>query len=116
MIPYLLAIVGGYLIGNSMNETPQFDKGGLNGEGIDSEYAEKVASMKGGVKHYSVDIDLENGDNVRDLEFKSLEKAKEYYLIYRKSMMYDGEKIDSIQLVKVFNNGEFENVFFYFKD
>ena len=42
MIPYLLAVVGGYLIGNSMNETPKFDKGGLNGEGIDSEYAEKV--------------------------------------------------------------------------
>lgn len=29
MIPYLLAIAGGYLIGNSMNETPQFDEGGL---------------------------------------------------------------------------------------
>ena len=28
---------------------------------------------------------------------------------------HDGQKIDFIQLVKVFNNGEFENVFFYFK-
>lgn len=30
MIPYLLAVAGGYLIGNSMNETtPQFGKGGM---------------------------------------------------------------------------------------
>jgi len=29
MIPYLLAVAGGYFIGNSMNETtPQFGKGG----------------------------------------------------------------------------------------
>ena len=28
MLPYLLAIAGGYLIGNSMNETPKFDEGG----------------------------------------------------------------------------------------
>ena len=28
MLPYLLAIAGGYLIGNSINETPQFDEGG----------------------------------------------------------------------------------------
>ena len=29
MLPYLLAVAGGYLIGNSMNETtPQFGKGG----------------------------------------------------------------------------------------
>ena len=28
MLPYLLAVAGGYLIGNSMNETTQFNKGG----------------------------------------------------------------------------------------
>jgi hypothetical protein len=28
MKPYLLAVAGGYLIGNSMNETSQFGKGG----------------------------------------------------------------------------------------
>jgi hypothetical protein len=102
MIPFILATIGGYLIGNSMkDETPQFNNGG---------YSDKVGSMKGGVKHYSVDIDLESGDEIRDLEFKSLEKAKEYYLMYLKSMMYDGEKIDDIQLVKVFKNGDYENI------
>jgi hypothetical protein len=28
MIPYLLAVAGGYFIGNSMNETSKFNKGG----------------------------------------------------------------------------------------
>jgi hypothetical protein len=33
MIPYLLAIAGGYLIGNSIEETPKFDEGGMMADG-----------------------------------------------------------------------------------
>lgn len=73
-------------------------------------YADKVSEMKGGVSHYSVDIDLENGENVRDLEFKKLDKAKEVYEKYTKSMVYDGESIEDIQLIKVLKNGEYESI------
>ena len=34
MLPYLLAIAGGYLIGNSMKETPTFDEGGVMEMGV----------------------------------------------------------------------------------
>ena len=72
------------------------------------EYARGGVSK--GVKHYSVDIDLENGDNVRDLEYKSLDKAKAVYEKYKKEMIYKGEKIDDIQLIKVLTNGDYESV------
>ena len=80
----------------------QYGKGG---------YSDKASQLKGGIKHYSVDIDLENGDSVRDLEFKSLEKAKKVYKDYSKSMEYDGIGIDDIQIIKVFKNGDYEKVY-----
>jgi len=48
MIPYLLAIAGGYLIGNSMNETPQFDEGGMMADGgfIDESIARQGDDFK----------------------------------------------------------------------
>jgi len=66
--------------------------------------------MKGGISHYSVDIDLQNGDNVRDLEYKSLDKAKKVYGQYSKSMVYNGEAIEDIQLIKVLKNGDYESI------
>jgi len=33
MLPFILAIAGGYLIGNSMKETPTFDEGGMMSDG-----------------------------------------------------------------------------------
>jgi len=39
MLPFLLAIAGGYLIGNSMNETQQFDEGGMMADVIDEYYS-----------------------------------------------------------------------------
>jgi antirestriction protein len=74
-------------------------------------YNEKASQLKGGVDYYSVDIDLENGDEVRDLTFKSLDKAKKEFLKYSNSMVYDGENIDDIQLVVSFKNGDYENIY-----
>jgi antirestriction protein len=74
-------------------------------------YNEKASQLKGGVNYYSVDIDLENGDEVRDLTFKSLDKAKKEFLKYSDSMVYDGENIDDIQLVVSFKNGDYENIY-----
>ena len=73
-------------------------------------YQTKFEELQGGVKEYSVDIDLENGENVRDLTFKSLEKAKKIYLKYLSSMEYEGEVIEDIQLIKVFKNENFLHV------
>jgi antirestriction protein len=74
-------------------------------------YYEKASQLKGGVNYYSVDIDLENGDEVRDLTFKSLDEAKKEFLKYSNSMVYDGENIDDIQLVVSFKNGDYENIY-----
>lgn len=98
-----------YLDGQSkhMADGGMMAKGGFASKGG---YSEKVSELKGGVDYYSVDIDLENGDNVRDLGYKSLEKAKKDYEKYSKSMVYEGEAIEDIQLIRVFKNGDYENV------
>ena len=62
------------------------------------------------VKHYSVDIIVFGDIYVRELEYKSLTKAKQVYNKYYKTMIYDGEDIDDIQLIKVFDNGDWENI------
>jgi hypothetical protein len=62
------------------------------------------------VKHYSVDINLFGDIYVRKLEYKSLTKAKQVYNKCYKTMIYDGEDIDDIQLIKVFDNGDWENI------
>ena len=106
------------------NDHNQFDKGadhevnyrrkgkflGVFADGGET-YNEKASQLKGGVDYYSVDIDLENGDEVRDLTFKSLDKAKKEFLKYSNSMVYDGENIDDIQLVVSFKNGDYENIY-----
>ena len=66
MIPYLLAIAGGYLIGNSMKETPTFDKGG--GLKRFNKYSSKV-------KFYDIDYDIDDED-LEDLDLpKQLETS-----------------------------------------
>ena len=83
-----------------LDGTTEYAKGG---------YTDKSAALKGGVKHYSVDIDLENGENVRDLVYKSFDKAKDVFDKYSKTMKYKNQYIDDIQLIKVFNNGDYES-------
>jgi hypothetical protein len=74
-------------------------------------YAEGGMMDEGGtLSHYSVNIDLENGEFVRDLKFNTIDKAKEIYKKYSKSMEYKGDMIEDIQLKKVLKNGEYETV------
>jgi hypothetical protein len=76
----------------------------------DGGYTNKFASMKGGIDYYSVDIDTEDGENVRDLEFKSYNKAKKVYDEYKKSMEYDGQSIEDIQLIVIYKNGDYDSI------
>ena len=73
-------------------------------------YSEKASQLKGGLDYYSIDIDLFNGDEIRDLTFKSLDEAKKEYLKYSNSMVYDGDDIMDIQLIAVYKNGDYENI------
>jgi len=73
-------------------------------------YSEKSSHLKGGLDYYSIDIDLFNGDEIRDLSFKSLDEAKKEYLKYSNSMVYDGDDIMDIQLIAVYKNGDYENI------
>ena len=58
--------------------------------------------------NYSVDIDLVNGVSVRDLEYDTIADAKKVYDELVDSMVYKGEEIDNVQLLRVFSDGEWE--------
>jgi len=62
------------------------------------------------VKHYSVDINLFGDIYIRSLEYKSLNKAKKVYDKYSNLMVYDDQDIDDIQLIAVFDNGQWESI------
>jgi hypothetical protein len=85
-------------------------------EGGGETYQEKVASIKGGVEQYSVDIDLENGDEIRDITSKSLSKSKKEYDKYSEPMIYEGEKISNIQLIVIYKNGDYDTLDSKFSD
>lgn len=68
------------------------------------------------IKEYSVDIDLINGEQERELNYKSFEKAKKIFDKYSQTMIYDNEQIDNIQLVAVFKNGFYETLDRKFSD
>jgi len=68
------------------------------------------------IKEYSVDIDLINGEQERELNYKSFEKAKKIFDKYAQTMIYDDEQIDNIQLVAVFKNGDYESLDVKFSD
>lgn len=84
MIPYLLAIAGGYLIGNSMNETPKFD-----------EYADGGMMAKGGYVEYYRDGVLKNR-NV-------FNKKYDYRL---RNIFLDFMKTNDFNYAKVYQNGK----------
>ena len=105
------------VFGNHLNKKKEVNDYMIDDEDDDDEddfadggYTEKSAQLKGGVSYYSVDIDLEDGSNVRDLEYKNLEKARKVFEKYKKSMVYDGDPIENVQLIRVFKNGDSENV------
>jgi hypothetical protein len=89
------------------NGQKNYADGGMMADGG---YTSKFASMKGGIDYYSVDIDTEDGENVRDLEFKSYEKAKKVYDKYKNSMEYDGQPIEDIQLIVNYKNGDYDSI------
>lgn len=59
-------------------------------------------------KVYSIDIDTKDGYEIRDLEFKSYDKAKKKFDKYIELHNYEDSPIDNIQLVAVGNNGDYE--------
>jgi len=77
---------------------------------LDDFLKKEYVKMKGGLDYYSVDIDLQE-EQIRDIETKSLDRAKKVFDEYSKSMEYDGEKIDNVQLVAVFKNGDYETLY-----
>ena len=94
-----------------------YESGGMMADGGMSEYFSKQASMKGGIAYYSVDINTESGDEIRDLQFKSYSEAKKVYDKYKQSMKYNGEMesfgsrtIEDIQLVCVYKNGDYDSI------
>lgn len=73
-------------------------------------YFDKHAAMQGGVDYYSVEIDDIDGEQIRGLDYKSLDDAKKVYDKYKKSMMWEGNLIDDIQLVVVYKNGHYDTL------
>jgi hypothetical protein len=53
---------------------------------------------------YSVDIDTIDDDQIRDLEFKSYDKAKKIYDKFVAKQSYEEIAIDNIQLVEIVDN------------
>jgi hypothetical protein len=88
-----------------------------NGGGVGTEYFKKLendfsSTRRGGLKNYSVDIDLENGEQLRggDLDFKDGNDALFLYERVKKKGEYQNEKIEDIQLIVNFKNGDYETV------
>ena len=77
---------------------------------INNEYFLKQSSIKGGIDYYSIDIDTEDGNEVRDLIFKSYYKSKKEYEKHKESMKYDGSNIKDIQLICVYKNGDYDSI------
>lgn len=75
------------------------------------------STRRGGVKNYSVDIDLENGEQVRgkDLDFKDGNDALFLYESVKAKGEYQGEKLDNVQLIVNLKNGDYETVDRLFK-
>lgn len=57
------------------------------------------------MKKYAVDIDLLNGEQVREFEVDSLAKAIKYFDKYSENMMYENTIIDNIQLIEIDKQG-----------
>ena len=98
------------IVNEIYKELQSFEEYRSSGMMADGGYTNKFASMKGGISYFSVDIDTEDGENVRDLEFKSYEKAKKVYDKYKKSMEYDGQAIEDIQLIVNYKNGDYDSI------
>jgi hypothetical protein len=71
------------------------------------------STRRGGVKNYSVDIDLENGEQLRggDLDFKDGNDALFLYERVKKVGKYQNEPIEDIQLIANFKNGDYESLY-----
>lgn len=98
------------IVNEIYKELQSFEEYRSSGMMADGGYTNKFASMKGGISYFSVDIDTEDGENVRDLEFKSYEKAKKVYDKYKKSMEYDGQAIEDVQLIVNYKNGDYDSI------
>ena len=116
MLPYLIAGAIGFGIGKLFEEGGEAGEKYVNGGGV-SEYFKKFendfyTTRRGGVKNYSVDIDLENGEQLRggDLDFKDGNDALFLYERIKKKGEYQNEKIENIQLIANFKNGDYESI------
>jgi hypothetical protein len=78
------------------------------GEIIKTDYFKKQASLKGGIDEFSVDIDLENGEQIRDYNYKNYEEAKIKFNEFSKGMRYLGEDIENLQLLALYGNGDYD--------
>jgi hypothetical protein len=88
------------------------EKGGGVGEYFIKFENDFSSTRRGGVKNYSVDIDLENGEQLRggDLDFKDGNDALFLYERIKKKGEYQNQKIEDIQLIANFKNGDYESV------
>jgi hypothetical protein len=89
-----------------------FENGGGVGEYFENLENDFSSTRRGGVKNYSVDIDLENGEQLRggDLDFKDGNDALFLYERIKKKGEYQNQKIEDIQLIVNFKNGDYESV------
>ena len=89
-------------------------------------FTEQFVAMKGGIKHYAVDVDIvtDNGEivSISDYTFDNLKDAKDFYEKLKSDEKIIGSyfddtlqekkgkfEIDNIQLLRIFNNGEFDS-------
>jgi hypothetical protein len=93
----------------------KFEDGGMYADGGET-YFDKQASMKGGVDYYSVEMDDIDGEQIRVLQYNSLKTAKKVYDRVKKSMEWEGVKLVDVQLVVVYNDGDYDSIGDDFED
>jgi hypothetical protein len=95
------------------NPIPKMAQGGGLGDYFNKFENDFSSTRRGGVKNYSVDIDLENGEQLRggDLDFKDGNDALLLYEKVKKVGEYENEPIEDIQLIANFKNGDYESLY-----
>lgn len=81
---------------------------------LNNEYFMKQAQLKGGIDYYSVDVDTETGEQIRDYQFSQYNKAKQVFeKLAQSGIVYSHfsksyVNIDDVQLMVIYKNGDYD--------
>lgn len=85
-----------------------------NGGVLQDDYFKKQSALKGGIKYFSVEVDTQTGENIRDLDFNKYEDAKIVYddiadtgIVYSE-FSKSSVNAETLMLVVVYRNGDYD--------